>query len=162
PVSGPAGTGAAPHRRGGLGGLLGRPGRGLPALPRPRVANGRAGRVRDAVSGAVRVVRRRVAAPRRRTAHVRRHHRPPRRGALLPLRLVGGGATRVSPPRPPATPETARLTPLVGRVLGLNPGLMTGPGTNTYLVGTRRPILLDTGAGVPGYMPLLASFLRSE
>ena len=39
----------------------------------------------------------------------------------------------MSAPRPPALPETARLTPLVGRVLGLNPGLMTGPGTNTYL-----------------------------
>ena len=53
----------------------------------------------------------------------------------------------------PATiPETTRLTPLVGRVLGLNPGLMTGPGTNTYLVGARQPLLIDTGAGVPGYV----------
>jgi hydroxyacylglutathione hydrolase len=39
---------------------------------------------------------------------------------------------------------------------------MTGPGTNTYLVGARRPILIDTGAGVPGYMPLLTSFLRGD
>jgi glyoxylase-like metal-dependent hydrolase (beta-lactamase superfamily II) len=62
----------------------------------------------------------------------------------------------------PTIPETARLTPLVGRVLGLNPGLMTGPGTNTYLVGARRPILLDTGAGVPGYVPLLMAFLGAE
>jgi hydroxyacylglutathione hydrolase len=68
----------------------------------------------------------------------------------------------VSEPRPPAIPETARLTALVGRVLGLNPGLMTGPGTNTYLVGARRPILLDTGAGVPGYMTLLTAYLRAE
>jgi glyoxylase-like metal-dependent hydrolase (beta-lactamase superfamily II) len=68
----------------------------------------------------------------------------------------------VSAPRPAAVPETARLTPLVGRVLGLNPGLMTGPGTNTYLVGARQPILLDTGAGVAGYIRLLMSFLGSE
>jgi glyoxylase-like metal-dependent hydrolase (beta-lactamase superfamily II) len=63
---------------------------------------------------------------------------------------------------PAGFPRTTRLTPLVGRVLGLNPGLMTGPGTNTYLVGPRRPILLDTGAGVPEYMPLLTEFLRAE
>ncbi|MGH7358619.1 MAG: MBL fold metallo-hydrolase [Candidatus Rokuibacteriota bacterium] len=61
-----------------------------------------------------------------------------------------------------AFPPTARLTPLVGRVLGLNPGLMTGPGTNTYLVGARQPFLIDTGAGVPGYIPLLEGFLGGE
>jgi len=59
-------------------------------------------------------------------------------------------------------PETARLTARVRRVLGLNPGLMTGPGTNTYLVGERRPLLLDTGAGLPGYLPLLTSVLATE
>ncbi len=64
--------------------------------------------------------------------------------------------------RPADFPKTARLTPRVRRVLGLNPGLMTGPGTNTYLVGERRPILLDTGAGVPDYLPLLAGFLAAE
>ena len=98
-------------------------------------------------------------APRRRAAEVPRHHRPPGCRALLPVRLVDRGAARVSTPRPAAVPETARLTPLVGRVLGLNPGLMTGPGTNTYLVGARRPILLDTGAGVAGYIRLLMAFL---
>jgi glyoxylase-like metal-dependent hydrolase (beta-lactamase superfamily II) len=68
----------------------------------------------------------------------------------------------MSAPGPAAFPETARLTPLVGRVLGLNPGLMTGPGTNTYVVGARQPILIDTGAGVAGYIPLLQGFLTAE
>src|SRR5690606_199614 len=40
--------------------------------------------------------------------------------------------------------------------LGGNPSLFTGPGTNTYLVGTGRArILLDPGQGVPGYLDVL-------
>ena len=62
-------------------------------------------------------------------------------------------------PTAPAFPPTAILSDLVGRVLGLNPGMMTGPGTNTYLVGRRDPILIDTGAGVPAYVPLLERYL---
>jgi len=56
-------------------------------------------------------------------------------------------------------PKTATPTSLVGRVLGLNPGMMTGPGTNTYLLGRRDPILLDTGAGVPDYLPLFERYM---
>ena len=60
----------------------------------------------------------------------------------------------------PDFPRTAEPTDLVGRVLGLNPGMLTGPGTNTYLVGRSHPILIDTGAGVPEYLPLFAAYLE--
>ena len=59
----------------------------------------------------------------------------------------------------PDFPRTATPSELVGRVLGLNPGMMTGPGTNTYLIGRRDPILLDTGAGVPDYVPLFERYM---
>jgi hypothetical protein len=44
--------------------------------------------------------------------------------------------------------------------LGQNPGVFTGPGTNTYLVGTgRERLLLDTGQGLPAYLPVLEQAL---
>ena len=62
----------------------------------------------------------------------------------------------------PNFPKTATVSPLVGRVLGLNFGMMTGPGTNTYLIGRSDPVLLDTGAGVPEYMHGLTGYLAER
>jgi len=58
-------------------------------------------------------------------------------------------------------PDYARHSPRVATVLGHNPGPFTGPGTNTYLVGSSaRPILLDTGQGVPIWGDLLVAALK--
>ena len=58
-------------------------------------------------------------------------------------------------------PDYARHSPRVATVLGHNPGPFTGPGTNTYLVGaSARPILLDTGQGVPIWGDLLVAALE--
>jgi endoribonuclease LACTB2 len=58
-------------------------------------------------------------------------------------------------------PDYARHSPRVATVLGHNPGPFTGPGTNTYLVGANaRPILLDTGQGVPIWGDLLVTALK--
>jgi len=57
-------------------------------------------------------------------------------------------------------PDYARHSSRVATVLGHNPGPFTGPGTNTYLVGSStRPILLDTGQGVPIWGDLLVAAL---
>jgi len=44
----------------------------------------------------------------------------------------------------------------VAVAVGRNPSAFTGPGTNTFLIGTGpRRILLDTGDGRPEYLPVL-------
>lgn len=47
---------------------------------------------------------------------------------------------------PPLVPGVARaLSPMVRRIVAPNPGLMTGPGTNTYLVGIDEIVVVDPG-----------------
>jgi glyoxylase-like metal-dependent hydrolase (beta-lactamase superfamily II) len=58
--------------------------------------------------------------------------------------------------------EVERWSPLVAVVRGLNPGPFTGPGTNTYLIGSADPVLLDTGSGVDAYLPLLEKALVEQ
>jgi hydroxyacylglutathione hydrolase len=50
-------------------------------------------------------------------------------------------------------------TKKIVRILGCNPGLTTGPGTNTYLLAGDAPILIDTGAGAPAYETAFRSAL---
>ena len=53
-------------------------------------------------------------------------------------------------------PDIQCLSPRVAVALGQNPSLFTGPGTNTYLVGTGpKRLLLDTASGHDAYMPVL-------
>ena len=44
-----------------------------------------------------------------------------------------------------AEPSVERLSPLVQRVVAPNPGLMTGPGTNCYIVGSGPSWIIDPG-----------------
>lgn len=58
-------------------------------------------------------------------------------------------------------PDVDRWSERVVVALGQNPSAFTGPGTNTYLVGTgSKRILLDTGGGVDAYLPVLEQALE--
>src|SRR5262245_37416591 len=62
-----------------------------------------------------------------------------------------------------ALPDVDTWSERVVVALGQNPGAFTGPGTNTYLVGTgRERILLDTGQGLPTYLPVLERALAES
>ena len=48
-------------------------------------------------------------------------------------------------PKPIVTDVAIALSPLVRRITAANPGKMTGPGTNTYLVGIDEIVVIDPG-----------------
>lgn len=48
--------------------------------------------------------------------------------------------------------EPVRLSPLVRRILAPNPSVMTGPGTNTYLIGTDEVTVIDPGPDEPDHI----------
>ena len=67
--------------------------------------------------------------------------------------------TQVVPLDPTSPPEPGRpaaLSALVVRVTAPNPSMMTGPGTNSYLVGTDELAVVDPGPDDPGHLDALA------
>jgi glyoxylase-like metal-dependent hydrolase (beta-lactamase superfamily II) len=50
----------------------------------------------------------------------------------------------------PGVPKA--LSPLVRRIIAPNPGMMTGPGTNTYLVGIDEVAVIDPGPEDAGHL----------
>lgn len=51
-----------------------------------------------------------------------------------------------------ATEQVVELSPLVRRLTVDNPGIMTGPGTNTYLVGRQQVAVIDPGSDDPRHI----------
>jgi len=52
---------------------------------------------------------------------------------------------------------SVRLSPLVHVVLAPNPGVMTGPGTNTYVVGADRTCVIDPAVDDNAYLDAVAA-----
>jgi glyoxylase-like metal-dependent hydrolase (beta-lactamase superfamily II) len=62
-----------------------------------------------------------------------------------------------APERKPIVPGVASaLSPLVRRIVANNPGPMTGPGTNTYLVGIDEIVVIDPGPDDPEHLDAIA------
>ena len=73
-----------------------------------------------------------------------------------------GPVTAMGPPPridPGSAPVPGRPVALSGRVVRLtapNPGMMTGPGTNSYMVGTTEVAVIDPGPDDAGHVSALA------
>lgn len=62
----------------------------------------------------------------------------------------------VDAPRPIVHGVASALSPLVRRIVAPNPSAMTGPGTNTYLVGIDEIIVVDPGPDIESHLDAIA------
>jgi len=64
--------------------------------------------------------------------------------------------TDVPQPKPIVRGVASALSPLVRRIVANNPGMMTGPGTNTYLVGIDEIVVIDPGPDDAAHLDAIA------
>ena len=57
----------------------------------------------------------------------------------------------------PVLPEFAELASGVHRLLAPNPSMMTGPGTNTYLVGVTEQAVIDPGPAIAAHVDAIVA-----
>ncbi len=60
--------------------------------------------------------------------------------------------TAFDPHASPMTGEVQHVARAVWRIVAPNPGPLTGPGTNTYVIGRERPIVIDPGCNEPAHL----------
>jgi glyoxylase-like metal-dependent hydrolase (beta-lactamase superfamily II) len=59
-------------------------------------------------------------------------------------------------PRPIVHEVASALSPYIRRIVADNPGVMTGPGTNTYLVGIDEIAVIDPGPATDAHLDAIA------
>jgi len=59
-------------------------------------------------------------------------------------------------PKPLVSGVASALSPLVRRIVAPNPSMMTGPGTNTYLVGIDEIVVIDPGPDIEAHLDAIA------
>lgn len=59
-------------------------------------------------------------------------------------------------PKPIVHGVASALSPLVRRIVAPNPSMMTGPGTNTYLVGIDEIVVVDPGPDIDSHLDAIA------
>ena len=64
--------------------------------------------------------------------------------------------TAVEEPKPLVYGVAGALSPMVRRIVAANPGMMTGPGTNTYLVGIDEIAVIDPGPDDDAHLDAIA------
>lgn len=62
----------------------------------------------------------------------------------------------VAAPKPIVHGVASALSPLVRRIVAPNPSMMTGPGTNTYLVGIDEIVVIDPGPADESHLDAIA------
>jgi glyoxylase-like metal-dependent hydrolase (beta-lactamase superfamily II) len=67
-----------------------------------------------------------------------------------------GAAPEAPQPKPIVYGVASALSPMVRRIVAHNPGMMTGPGTNTYLVGIDEIAVIDPGPADDGHLDAIA------
>jgi glyoxylase-like metal-dependent hydrolase (beta-lactamase superfamily II) len=60
--------------------------------------------------------------------------------------------TNLDPRALAVTGSVQQIAAAVWRIVAPNPSPLTGPGTNTYVVGVERPVVIDPGCDDPGHL----------
>ena len=72
------------------------------------------------------------------------------------LRAIDPEPVAPDTPKPIVTDVAIALSPLVRRIIAANPEMMTGPGTNTYLVGIDEIVVIDPGPDDEAHLDAIA------